>query len=275
MREQCGRDISSSRAEDSEVKGFRGSYEQEFVAGFLDFVPDNGSLPQMTKRKRLLLFDIDGTLVNTGGAGVQSLKTIVRNRFGAEDDLRDIEIAGKTDRAIIRDILRKYEIEPTEQNIFLFAEQYIRELPLSLSRSEGRALPGIRPLLERLKPRPHIVLALLTGNLQDGAKLKLQHYGLWDFFEFGAFADDHHDRNELGSFAKKRAQAKHDHDFDAADIDVIGDTNHDIACGRAFGARTIAVATGSWSGERLQTCAPDFLFGDLSNTDEVIAKLRW
>jgi len=136
-------------------------------------------------------------------------------------------------------------------------------------------LPGIQRLLERLKPQPHIVLALLTGNLHEGARLKLQHYRLWDFFEFGAFADDHHDRNELGAFAKKRALAKHGHDFDAADIDVIGDTNHDIGCGKAFGARTIAVATGSWPPERLQSCAPDFLFHDLSKTEEVIDTLGW
>src|SRR5204862_7131001 len=199
------------------------------------------------------------------GAGVEAIKLIVPDRFSAKDHLRDIEIAGKTDRAIIRDILRKYQVKPSEENIASFAEEYIHRLPLSLSRSRGRVLPGIQPLLERLKPQPHIVLALLTGNLQQGARIKLQHYGLWDFFEFGAFADDHHDRNELGSFAKKRAQAKHDHDFDAADIDVIGDTNHDIACGRAFGARTIAVATGSGSGERLQTCEPAFMFGVLSN----------
>src|SRR5213595_2171877 len=228
----------------------------------------------MTK-KRLLLFDIDDTLVNTAGAGVESLKRTVRNRFGAKDDLHDIEIAGKTDRAIIRDILRKYQVDPKEENIATFEQEYIDGLPLSLSRSRGRVLPGIQQLLERLKRQPYIVLALLTGNLQQGARLKLQHYGLWDFFEFGAFADDHHDRNQLGAFARERAQTKHGHDFDAADIDVIGDTNHDIACGKAFGARTIAVATGIWSGERLQTCASDFVLGDLSNTDEVIAKLGW
>ena len=225
--------------------------------------------------KRLLLFDIDGTLVNTGGAGVESLKATVRNRFRTEDDLRDIEVAGKTDRAIIHDILRKYRVDPTEENITSFAREYINGLPLSLSRAHGRVLPGIQQLLERLKPQSHIVLALLTGNLQQGAKLKLQHYGLWKFFEFGAFADDHHDRNELGAFAKKRAQLKHGHDFDAADIDVIGDTNHDVACGNAFGARTIAVATGSWSRERLKGCAPDFLFDDLSDTDAVIERLGW
>ena len=225
--------------------------------------------------KRLLLFDIDGTLVNTGGAGVESLKATVRNRFRARDDLRDIEIAGRTDRAILRDILRKYGVDPTEESITSFAREYIDGLPPCLSRTHGRVLPGIQQLLERLKPQPHIVLALLTGNLQQGARLKLQHYGLWDFFEFGAFADDHHDRNELGAFARKRAQLRHGHDFDAADIDVIGDTNYDIACGKAFGARTIAVATGSWSRERLQGCTPDFLFDDLSGTDDVIERLGW
>lgn len=229
----------------------------------------------MIKRKRLLLFDIDGTLVNTGGAGVESLKSAVRQRFGPKNDLPDIEIAGKTDGAIIRDILRKFDVDPTNENISSFAREYIDGLAPSLSRTRGRVLPGIEPLLRRLKPQKHIVLGLLTGNLQQGARLKLQHYGLWDFFEFGAFADDHHDRNELGAFARERAQAKHGHDFDAADIDVIGDTNHDIACGKAFGARTIAVATGSWSRERLQSCAPDFLFDDLSRTDHVIESLSW
>src|SRR5207248_3667118 len=158
----------------------------------------------MTKT-RLLLFDIDGTLVNTGGAGVKALKLIVHNRFSAKDDLRDIEIAGKTDRAIIRNILRKYEVEPTEETIVSFTAEYIHRLPLSLSRSRGRVLPGIQPLLERLKPQRNIVLALLTGNLQQGARLKLEHYGLWDCFEFVAFSDDNHDRNELGAFADRKS----------------------------------------------------------------------
>jgi phosphoglycolate phosphatase len=237
------------------------------------FVIRHSSFPMAAKR--LLLFDIDGTLVNTGGAGVQSLKATVRRRFDTEDDLHDIEIAGKTDRAIIRDILRKFDVAPTDENIVSFGREYIDRLPLWLSRTRGRVLPGIQVLLERLKRQRHVVLALLTGNLHEGARLKLQHYGLWDFFEFGAFADDHHDRNELGAFARQRAQAKHDHEFDAADIDVIGDTNHDIACGKAFGARTIAVATGSWSRERLQSCAPDFLFDDFCDTDEAMKRLSW
>src|SRR5438045_1343330 len=107
----------------------------------------------MTKRKRLLLFDVDGTLVNTGGAGVQSLKATVCRRFGTEDNLGDIEIAGKTDRAIIRDILRKFDVHPTDENISSFAREYIDGLALSLSRTHGRVLPGIQPLLEHLKPQ--------------------------------------------------------------------------------------------------------------------------
>src|SRR5438045_1673848 len=151
----------------------------------------------MTRPRRLLLFDIDGTLVNTGGAGVKSLRHTVRQRFGAEDDLKDIEIAGKTDIAIVRDILRKYGVPPSDEHIASFAARYIAGLPEQLRQSSGHVLPGITELLTRLKPQPHIVLGLLTGNLQAGAKLKLEYYGLWKFFEFGAFADDHHDRNEL------------------------------------------------------------------------------
>ncbi len=225
--------------------------------------------------KRLLLWDIDGTLVNTGHAGVHSLMRIVRERFSANDDLRDIEIAGKTDRAIVSDILEKYGEPTTDENIRAFAADYIAGLRDELPRRNGKVLPGVLDILNRTSRRADIVLGLLTGNLHEGAKLKLEHYGLWHFFEFGAFADDHHDRNELGAFARRRAQERHGHEFDAAQIDVIGDTGHDIACGKAFGARTIAVATGGWSRERLAAQQPDFLLDDLSNIAEVANDLGW
>lgn len=227
------------------------------------------------KRKRLLLWDIDGTLLNTGRAGVHALINRVRERFGADDDLSDIEFAGRTDRAIIRDILAKYGRGTTDDEIRAFAEGYLVRLRNELPRRDGEVLPGVRKLLLHLKSQPFIVLGLLTGNFERGARMKLEHYGLWDFFEFGAFADDHHDRNELGAFAHRRAQEKHGHEFDAADIDVIGDTGHDIACGKAFGARTVAVATGTWSRERLEQCRPDFLLDDLSDLQRVVQQLDW
>jgi len=226
-------------------------------------------------KRRLLLFDIDGTLILSGGAGEHALKRTLTERFGIRDDLRDIEIAGMTDSGIVASILQKHQLPAKPENIAAFLDSYVRFLALELPLRKGRLLPGVLPLLERLRARPYLVLALLTGNVARGAQLKLEHYGVWNFFEFGAFADDHHDRNELGAFARTRAHEKHGREFLPGEIDVIGDTPRDIACGKAFGARTIAIATGSWSREKLAAHHPEFLFDDLSNIDDVIARLDW
>jgi phosphoglycolate phosphatase len=225
--------------------------------------------------KRLLLFDIDGTLIHSGGAGVQALISAFRERFGITDDLRGIEIAGMTDSGIVASILKKYNIPATTENVSAFLDSYVHFLSLELPRREGKLLPGVLELLEKLKSRRHVVLALLTGNVSRGAQLKLEHYGVWHFFEFGAFADDHQDRNRLGSFARARARERHSREFSASQIDVIGDTPRDIACGKAIGARTIAVATGKWSRQQLAEHQPDFLIDDLSDVDGVIHTLGW
>jgi len=227
------------------------------------------------QNKRLLLFDIDGTLIHSGGAGVHALKLTLAERFGIADDLDDIEIAGMTDSGIVVSILKKHRIPATNENIAAFLDSYVHFLSLELPRREGKLLPGVLELLEKLKSRPDLVLALLTGNVSRGAQLKLEHYGVWHFFEFGAFADDHQDRNQLGSFAVTRAKEKHGREFSATEIDVIGDTPRDITCGKAFGARTIAVATGTYSLEQLAEHQPDFLIDDLSDVDRVIDTLGW
>jgi phosphoglycolate phosphatase len=233
------------------------------------------SLDQVMENKRLLLFDIDGTLISTGGAGVCALKLVIEKRYGVHDDLHDVEIAGRTDSGIAASILKKYGASETNGNVADFLDEYVGFLEQTISTTDGQILPGMSEILNRMKARPDRVLGLLTGNVKRGAELKLQHYGLWDFFEFGAFADDHHDRNQLGEFARTRAQEKHGHDFDSAQIDVIGDTGHDVACGKAFGARTVAIATGSWSREQLAAHKPDFLFDDLANVGEVMRVLGW
>jgi phosphoglycolate phosphatase len=156
-----------------------------------------------------------------------------------------------------------------------FLDSYVHFLSLELPQRPGTLLPGVLELLEKLRARPQVVLALLTGNVSRGARLKLEQYGVWHFFEFGAFADDHHDRNELGPFARARAREKHGHEFEAARIDVIGDTPRDIACGKAIDARTIAIATGTWSRDALAAHHPDFLFDDLADVDQVIRRLGW
>ncbi|HEX4639194.1 MAG TPA: HAD family hydrolase [Chthoniobacterales bacterium] len=227
------------------------------------------------KHKRLLLFDIDGTLINSGGAGIEALKRALKERFGIVDDLHDIEIAGMTDSGIVVSILKKHKIPGTPENVAAFLDSYVHFLSKELPRRKGELLPGVLQLLEKLKQRKHVVLGLLTGNLSRGAQLKLDHYGVWHFFEFGAFADDHHDRNELGQFARARAKEKHGREFSAEEIDVIGDTPRDIACGRALGARTIAVATGSWSREKLAQHNPDYLIDDFSDVDRLINTLAW
>jgi len=225
--------------------------------------------------KRLLLFDIDGTLINSAGAGVQALRDVLHSQFGIADELDGIEVAGRTDAGIVHQILRKQQIEPNESNTARFLNQYVELLANELPRRKGQILPGVRDLLKRLQAKPNIVLALLTGNVKRGAKLKLEHYGLWEFFEFGAYSDDHHDRNELGEFARKRAEEKHGRQFTAADIDVIGDTPHDIACGKAIGARTIAIATGNFSQEELASHEPDRTFENLAEIEAVMRELDW
>jgi phosphoglycolate phosphatase len=227
------------------------------------------------RQKRLLLFDIDGTLIHSAGAGIQALRVALKERFGIEDDLSNIEIAGMTDSGIVMSILKKHKIPGTNENVTAFLDSYVHLLSFELPRRKGKLLPGVLQLLEKLKMRKHLVLALLTGNVSRGARLKLEHYGVWHFFEFGAFADDHHDRNQLGSFARARAREKHGREFSADEIDVIGDTPRDIACGKAIGARTIAVATGTWTREQLADHHPDFLIDDLSDTNRVIDTLGW
>jgi len=227
------------------------------------------------QKKRLLLFDIDGTLINSGGAGMEALKRALTERFGIEDNLEDIEIAGMTDSGIIVSILDKHKIPASAENVAAFLDSYVHFLSHELPRRKGKLLPGVLELLEKLKARKHVVLALLTGNVSRGAQLKLGHYGVWHFFEFGAFADDHSDRNQLGSFARARAKEKHGREFTSEEIDVIGDTPRDIACGKALGARTIAVATGSWTREKLAEYDPDILIDDFSEVERLIDTLGW
>jgi phosphoglycolate phosphatase len=224
--------------------------------------------------KRLLLWDIDGTLISTGAAGHRAIGRATATRFEG-GDLDGVEIAGRTDLGIGRQILSKYDAPVNDANVQSFLDLYLEFLAEELPRGKGRVLPGVLELLEDVVTKSDITLGLLTGNLERGAKRKLEQYDLWRFFAFGAFADDHHDRNELGAFALARAREATGFDFAPAQVDVIGDTGHDIACGKAFGARTIAVATGPWTRQQLAEHAPDFLFDDLANVDEVKRVLGW
>ena len=224
-------------------------------------------------RKKLLLFDIDGTLLLTGRAGEHALRVAFKERFGVDDDLSSISFAGSTDGAIARQMFAPYDIPATPENIADLFDGYVHHLALELPRREGRILPGIVELLEALHQREDCVLGLLTGNIEKGAELKLSHYEVWDYFEFGAFADDHVDRNKLGPVAHSRAAEKHGISFEAQDVYVLGDTPKDIDCARAAGFVAVAIATGSYNKDELAAHHPDFVFEDLSDTAGVIEAL--
>ncbi len=219
------------------------------------------------------MFDIDGTLLTSGGAGERALREAVQERFGAQDDLSTIEIAGRTDSGIARQILRKFGLDESAENIASLLDVYLRRLQILLPQLPGKVLPGIVPLLEALKAMPGVGIGLLTGNLRRGAELKLHRYGLLSFFQFGAYADDHHDRDQLGHVARRRAFEALGVQCDPRNIFVLGDTPHDISCARAIGARAVAIATGGYSTEQLAARAPDLLFADLHDSAEVLRSM--
>lgn len=227
----------------------------------------------MTRERRLILFDIDGTLITSGGAGEKALKEAMRTRFGKTEDFSGIVLAGATDRGIAMNLLEKNHLPASDENVAALMDAYLHHLSEEIGRHAGSVLPGIVPLLEALQRRKNVVLGLLTGNLVRGAEIKLRHFGVWDFFEFGAFADDHHDRNELGHFARARAMETTGSEFPPERIFVVGDTPRDIECGRAIGARTVAIATGQYTVEELQAFHPDFLFATFLDTPEIVAVL--
>jgi phosphoglycolate phosphatase len=218
---------------------------------------------------KLLLWDIDGTILTTGS--VKALQRAVRELYGDDSAMADVEVAGRTDSGIARQILARYGRETSPANQTQLLEAYLRCLEQMLPTLPGKVFPGVIPLLDALQGRSDIILGLLTGNLARGAELKLRHYGVWHYFGFGAFADDHHARNELGRFATARVLEKHGLEIPGERIYVIGDTPHDIACGRAIGARTVAVTTGIYTAAQLSEYQPDHLFADFSDWQSVLA----
>jgi phosphoglycolate phosphatase len=217
--------------------------------------------------KKLILWDIDGTLIVSHGAGVRAMEKALTKRFGVTCDLRKIDWAGRTDSWITGEVFRHVGLPDNPQNAHDYLEAYLELLPAELSDGpQGQVLPGVLQLLEILHQRKDVAQGLLTGNLRRGAEFKLTHYKVWHYFEFGAFADDSPRRNDLGPHALRRAKEKHAVEFSPANTFIIGDTPHDIECGRVIGAKTIGVATGRYSVAELAACAPTAVFADFADT---------
>jgi phosphoglycolate phosphatase-like HAD superfamily hydrolase len=195
----------------------------------------------------LYLFDIDGTLVDTGGAGMAALEEATLAVFGETGP--PLDLAGATDLGIVTGIHRHFAVEPTRERIDTYLAVYQQRLDWNLAHGAfpGRVIGGAPELLEELAGRPHATLGLLTGNTAGGAASKVRHFGLARYFAFGAYGCDHDDRNRLGPIALQRAAEHAGRSFSAAETWIIGDTPKDIACAKAIGARCLAVATGRFN----------------------------
>jgi len=215
--------------------------------------------------RKLLLWDIDGTLLFGDRGGERALLVSLRRVFDIEGSLERVDIAGRTDRFITENLLRAHGVEPTPRAMHDFLEGYLAALPEEMPRGKPRLLPGIVAILEAVAARRDLAQGLLTGNLERGARLKLEPFGVWHYFPFGAYADDSPLRNDLGPHALRRAAAHHAAEFAPRDVFIIGDTPHDIDCARAIGARAIGVATGRFSVEKLAAHGADLVLPDLGD----------
>lgn len=220
----------------------------------------------------ICLFDIDGTLIDTGGAGQRSILHMLEEEFQVSAPVEGIPTAGRTDHAIMVDLFDYFGIPNTSQNRQRFESAYLKLLAEKLKERQGRVLPGIKPILEQLSQQAQIDLGLLTGNFEHGARQKLEHYDLNHFFEFGAYGDHHADRNDVAHEAIKQIQQRHTPESLAeTSIWVIGDTPSDIYCARAIGAKVIAVATGVYPLEELRVCEPDYLFEHFEEIEPILS----
>ena len=221
----------------------------------------------------IVLFDIDGTLISSGGAGKAALEMALASEFGITHLIENLQLSGRTDRAIIGDLFRFHVLELTPENLQRLTAAYLRNLPECLRTHGGRVLPGIAALLELLSRRDDVAVGLLTGNVRAGAKVKLGHFGLHDYFAFGGFGDLHLDRDEVVREALAEVEQRFNGRHAPERIWVIGDTPLDIRCARAIGARAVAVATGWHSEAELTAHGPDLFLTDLEDPELLVARL--
>ena len=214
----------------------------------------------------VLFWDIDGTLLTTGRAGVPAWDAAVRDVTGQDFQLSSLRIAGLTDFQIAVRTFELLGLEPDEAQVRRMVRRYEELLPASLPSKKGTVLPNVREILEHLCARTDVRSYLLTGNTRGGGRAKLTYYGLVDFFPDGAFAEDTGDRATIAARALELAQRA----GPIADesLFVIGDTPHDIHCADAIGARTIAVGTGGYTVDELAAHRPWRVFPELPAVNE-------
>lgn len=214
---------------------------------------------------RLILFDIDGTLIRTGGAGVKAFAKVFATEFGVADGFERLKFAGRTDYSIVREFFVYHRIPVERENFSRFFDRYVFWLDQILHECHVEVCSGIHEFIaasRRLQRPPR--LGLLTGNIRLGAEIKLRRVHLWDCFETGGFADDHEERDHIAAVARERGEALVGTPLRNEEVLVIGDTPLDIRCARAIGAKVLTVATGGSTLEELKHHQPDWAVKDLT-----------
>lgn len=248
---------------------------------------------------RLLLFDVDGTLVLTGGAAVRAMDDAFHEVFGVAGAFAHVPMPGRTDGAILKDAFTRAipqsripadtppaaGVHPVDGEIARykaayfarFAEEIGKPVPVDPAKPAGHrfkgVLPGVREVLDALSGRPDVFLGLLTGNYEQGARIKLEYFGLWRYFRCGAFGDDSLDRHALVPVAVARSREAGCPAVDPRDVVIIGDTPLDVACARDAGVSCLAVATGGYGVDALRAAGASSVFESLSDTDAVVQAL--
>lgn len=249
---------ASSTEQKNSVKPGACTKGRDDLLDALKFAPRNSGVI------RLVLFDIDGTLIRSGGAGVRAFAQTFATEFNLPAATRTVSFAGRTDVSLVREIFKQHRIEPTPANFNRFFDRYPFWLDQFLHQLEGGACEGVHEFigeLEKHETRP--ILGLLTGNIRLGAELKLRRYDLWKHFKTGAFADDHEERNCIAAFAQQRGNLLTGRELKGEEILVIGDTVHDIECGKSIKAKVLAVGTGGGKMDELASHKPDWTIRDL------------
>ncbi len=270
------------KREDAETRRHGDAAKEPVEAARNLRVPVSSRLRVSASAVRILLWDIDGTLIRSAYSGAFKDYTIpvLEDVFGTAGQLADMTVSGMTDLQIIAEALRDegYTHETIRERIDELRHAYMQAMECAAGNGQElfHLLPGVQELFRALSRHPRYLSALLTGNIEPAAHLKMRLVGLAEFFQLpGAFGDESHDRRDLPALAAERISRHLGVDLQPNQFIVIGDTPNDIACARHFGARALAVATGRlYSAEDLLACKPDALLQDLSDANVVIATLE-
>ena len=223
-------------------------------------------------KNKVIFFDIDGTLLSTGGAGQLAMERALTRDFRISFPFEGVLTAGRTDRGIAIEIFERYTVEDTPENRRRFENAYLSHLPDTLKEAPGLLLPGVNELLSQLA-MTDLTLSILTGNYEEGARIKLQHYELDHYFVSGGFGDDHPDRDDVARMALNNISSHLAEPIPGRDTMVIGDTPADIKCARAIGAIAVGVATGHYSEDQLAEQNPDLVLTDFADATTVARQL--